>query len=49
MYREALIKIKRLPLHCVDYFVKQILPDMVNEETLSPVDIRKITEEALSQ
>lgn len=48
MYREALIKIKHIDLNCVDYFLKQILPDLVNEESLSPVDIRRITEEALT-
>jgi putative hydrolase of HD superfamily len=48
MYREALIKIKNIKLHCVDYFLDHILPDMVNEAPNSPVDIRKITKEALS-
>ncbi|MDU0202546.1 YfbR-like 5'-deoxynucleotidase [Paenibacillus sp. MAH-36] len=48
MYRDALIKINTIPLHCVDYFLKNILPDMVNDEITSPVDIKRITEEALS-
>lgn len=48
MYRNALIKIKNIDLKCVEYFLAGILPDMVNEETLSPVDIRRITEEALA-
>ncbi|WP_042203467.1 YfbR-like 5'-deoxynucleotidase [Paenibacillus camerounensis] len=48
MYRNALIKIKNIDLKCVEYFLTEILPDMVNEETLSPVDIRRITEEALA-
>ncbi|AIQ45688.1 MULTISPECIES: YfbR-like 5'-deoxynucleotidase [Paenibacillus] len=48
MYRNALIKIKNIDLKCVEYFLAEILPDMVNEETLSPVDIRRITEEALA-
>jgi putative hydrolase of HD superfamily len=48
MYREALIKINTIPLHCVDYFLKNILPDMVNDEITSSVDIKRITEEALS-
>lgn len=48
MYRNALIKIKNIDLNCVDYFLAEILPDMVNEETLSPIDIRQITEEALA-
>lgn len=49
MYREALIKIKHIPLACVDYFLSHILPDMVNEESLSPINIRQITEDALKQ
>ncbi|GGO09519.1 YfbR-like 5'-deoxynucleotidase [Saccharibacillus kuerlensis] len=49
MYRNALVKIKRIKLTCVDYFLDHILPEMVNEETLSPVDIKRITEEALAQ
>ncbi|WP_172200592.1 MULTISPECIES: YfbR-like 5'-deoxynucleotidase [Saccharibacillus] len=48
MYRNALVKIKRIKLACVDYFLDHILPEMVNEETLSPVDIKRITEEALA-
>ncbi|MDT3428420.1 putative hydrolase of HD superfamily [Paenibacillus forsythiae] len=48
MYRSALMKIKDIPLHCVGYFLDRILPDLVNEETMSPVDIRRITEEALA-
>lgn len=49
MYRNALVKIKRIKLACVDYFLDHILPEMVNEESLSPVDIKRITEEALAQ
>lgn len=48
MYRNALVKIKHIKLHCVDYFLEEILPDMVNEESLSPIDIKRITEEALA-
>ncbi|WP_019912727.1 YfbR-like 5'-deoxynucleotidase [Paenibacillus sp. HW567] len=48
MYRNALIKIKNIKLKCVEYFLAEILPDMVNEETLSPIDLRQITEEALA-
>ncbi|MEC0226493.1 YfbR-like 5'-deoxynucleotidase [Paenibacillus alba] len=48
MYRNALIKIKNIHLHCVDYFLSHILPDMVNDEITSSVDIRRITEEALA-
>ncbi|KQO18374.1 YfbR-like 5'-deoxynucleotidase [Paenibacillus sp. Leaf72] len=49
MYRYALIKIKNIDLHCVKYFLEHILPDIIHEGTLSPIDIRKITEEALAQ
>ena len=48
MYRNALVKIKNIDLKCVDYFLKEILPDMVNEETISSFDIKRITEEALA-
>ncbi|URJ62902.1 YfbR-like 5'-deoxynucleotidase [Paenibacillus polymyxa] len=48
MYRNALVKIKNIQLHCVDYFLEKILPDMVKEETPSSIDIKKITEEALA-
>ncbi|WP_340013857.1 YfbR-like 5'-deoxynucleotidase [Paenibacillus sp. FSL K6-1318] len=49
MYRYALVKIKNIDLHCVQYFLEQILPDMIDEGIRSPFDIRKITEEALAQ
>lgn len=49
MYMNALVKIKQIRLACVDYFLKEILPDMVNEETLSPIDLKRITAEALAQ
>ncbi|MGG4211665.1 YfbR-like 5'-deoxynucleotidase [Paenibacillus sp. FSL L8-0638] len=48
MYRNALVKIKNIQLHCVEYFLGNILPDMVKEETPSSIDIKKITEEALA-
>ncbi|MRN55071.1 YfbR-like 5'-deoxynucleotidase [Paenibacillus monticola] len=48
MYRNALIKIKNIDLKCVEYFLEQVLPDMVNEETISSIDIKRITEEALA-
>ncbi|WP_379134213.1 YfbR-like 5'-deoxynucleotidase [Paenibacillus sp. sgz500958] len=48
MYRNALIKIKNIHLKCVDYFLEEILPDMVDEETISSINIRQITEEALA-
>ncbi|MCR2802479.1 HD domain-containing protein [Paenibacillus soyae] len=47
MYRDALVKIKNIKLHCVHYFLSQILPDMVNDEIVATVDIRRITDEAL--
>ena len=48
MYRNALIKIKQIKLHCVDYFLRNILPDLVSEGSRSPIDIAKITNEALA-
>ncbi|AUO06542.1 hydrolase [Paenibacillus jamilae] len=48
MYRNALVKIKNIKLKCVEYFLENILPDMVKEETPSSIDIKKITEEALA-
>lgn len=48
MYRHALIKIKNMDLHCVDYFLNHILPDMVREGSRSPIDIERITNEALA-
>ncbi|MCV9950195.1 HD domain-containing protein [Paenibacillus sp. BT-177] len=48
MYRNALVKIKNIQLHCVEYFLENVLPDMVKEETPSSIDIKKITEEALA-
>ncbi|MFD0588443.1 YfbR-like 5'-deoxynucleotidase [Paenibacillus sp. GCM10027627] len=47
MYRNALIKISSIPLCSVDYFLNDILPDMVNDVMASAIDIRRITEEAL--
>ncbi|GGJ18365.1 YfbR-like 5'-deoxynucleotidase [Paenibacillus hunanensis] len=49
MYRNAIVKIKNIRLHCVDYFLEHILPDMVHEGTFSTIDIKRITEEALAQ
>ncbi|AZN38710.1 YfbR-like 5'-deoxynucleotidase [Paenibacillus albus] len=48
MYRDALIKIKQIKLHCVEYFLTSILPDMINDEITSSIDIKRITEEALA-
>ena len=49
MYREALVKIKKIKLHCVDYFLTHILPDIVTESSNSPIDIKQITNEALER
>ncbi|MCM3631251.1 HD domain-containing protein [Paenibacillus glycanilyticus] len=49
MYRTALIKIKEIKLHCVDYFLNHILPDLVSEGCISPIDIEQITKEALAE
>ncbi|MBP1905771.1 putative hydrolase of HD superfamily [Paenibacillus turicensis] len=49
MYHDALVKIKNIKLHCVDYFLNEILTDMVNEETISSIDIKRITNEALGK
>ncbi|SFT23723.1 HD domain-containing protein [Paenibacillus sp. BC26] len=48
MYRHALIKIKGIRLHCVDYFLQHILPDLVSEGARSQIDIEQITKEALA-
>jgi putative hydrolases of HD superfamily len=48
MYRDALIKIKGIKLHSVDYFLNHILPDIVNDSSHGPVDIVRITKEALA-
>ncbi|MCM3129548.1 MULTISPECIES: YfbR-like 5'-deoxynucleotidase [unclassified Paenibacillus] len=49
MYRNAIVKIKNIDLHCVRYFLKQILPDIIDECMTSPYDIKQITKEALAQ
>ncbi|GMK48713.1 hydrolase [Paenibacillus glycanilyticus] len=49
MYRSALIKIKEIKLHCVDYFLAHILPDLVAQGVKSPIDIERITKEALAE
>ncbi|MDO7907480.1 HD domain-containing protein [Paenibacillus sp. JX-17] len=48
MYRNALVKIKNIDLHCVRYFLDQILPDIIDESLISPIDVKQITEEALA-
>ena len=49
MYRQALVKIKNIRLHCVTYFLEKILPDLVHEGARGSINIRQITEEALAQ
>ncbi|SDX59376.1 YfbR-like 5'-deoxynucleotidase [Paenibacillus sp. PDC88] len=49
MYRNAIVKIKNIDLHCVRYFLEQILPDIIDECMTSPFDIKQITKEALAQ
>lgn len=49
MYRNAIVKIKNIDLHCVRYFLEQILPDIIDECMTSPYDIKQITKEALAQ
>lgn len=48
MYREALRKISKIKLHCVEYFLAHILPDLISESDTCPVDIKLITHEALA-
>lgn len=48
MYAEALRKISKIKLHCVQYFLDEILPDLISESENCPVDIRQITYEALA-
>jgi hypothetical protein len=38
-----LLAIKNINLKCVEYFLENILPDMVKEETPSSIDIKKIS------
>ena len=50
IYRDALTSIKSFDyLSCVQYFFENILPDMINEDTTSTIDIKKITEEVLME
>lgn len=48
IYRKALIAIKEIQLHCVEYFLQNVLPEMLEENGNAFVDIREITEEILS-
>lgn len=47
IYRDAIIAIKQIDLACVDYFLEHVLPEMVAEDMITTVDIKKITELAL--
>ncbi|QQE80642.1 YfbR-like 5'-deoxynucleotidase [Alicyclobacillus sp. SO9] len=47
MYQEALSAIENVELHCVTYFMENILPDMLNEQHIFAVDLRRITHEVL--
>jgi putative hydrolases of HD superfamily len=49
IYRDALTKVKEINLHCVRYFIQNILPEMLDESTNTTCDIRKITEEILAR
>lgn len=48
IYSNALKQIKEIPLHCVDYFINNVLPEIMEDELNSTVDIRQITEEILA-
>lgn len=47
IYRDALVAIKSINLKCVDYFLKYVLTEMVEEEMMAAIDIKKITDDAL--
>lgn len=48
MYRQALSKISKIKLHCVEYFLAHILPDLVTAGSTSPINLEQITREALA-
>ncbi|MEH6943446.1 HD domain-containing protein [Bacillus sp. JJ722] len=48
IYRDSVIAIKDIDLKCVDYFLEHVLTEMVDEDLVSTVNVRKITKEALS-
>lgn len=48
IYRNALTLIKEIPLYCVEYFLKTVLTEMMDEKLNSTVDIKQITEEVLA-
>jgi putative hydrolases of HD superfamily len=47
MYCDAIIAIKGMPLACAAYFLERVLPDMVNDDLVSSINIKQITEELL--
>lgn len=47
MYHDALVIIKNIKLSCVTYFLENVLNELVDEDMITTVDIRKITDEAL--
>lgn len=49
MYKDALDVIQNVQLHCVRYFLGTILPDMLNEQHISAVDLRAITNDVLKE
>jgi len=48
MYKNALLAIKMIDLHCVDYIFQTILHEMLEENMNSMFDIREITEEIIA-
>lgn len=48
IYRDSVIAIKDIDLKCVEYFLEHVLTEMVDEDMVSTVNVRKITKEALS-
>lgn len=49
IYMNALITIKKIELRCIQHFMEDVLPEILNEEINSGIDLRKITEDALSR
>ena len=47
IYRDALTAIKSVKLPSVDYFLNNVLSEMVEDEVTATIDIKKITEEVL--
>lgn len=47
IYKSALRAIKAIDLHCVRYFLENVLPEMMEENMNSSIDIKEITENVL--